>query len=253
MGAATAGDCCRLAASCSLPFSEEQNYNYFVIDTNMLLHHRKTVMSLVERSASMDSAIYIPIKVVQELDRLKLKMETKKAAQIAIKFLNLQLKMGGVVGESRAEQGRAIAAFPGGVDTPDDIILAAAMRLVNEEGVKVKLVTEDLSLQYFCMAERLPGLEVEDANSVLSAMEKDANKVVAAGTNKKAIVEEDKRLDVIDRKMEQITMMFDEMTKFKENMEKAEEPRARRPAGGRSRGRGGCVCLQLGRICPANS
>lgn len=143
--------------------SKKEKMNY-VLDTSVLVYHGESIHSFE------DANIYIPIEVLEEIDRLKTKMDLVGAnARYINKYLDQLRQEGSLLDGVSTEfnQKIFIADFsdidllPSTMeDCADNRIISCAAVLL-DEGKPVTLVSRDISLRVRCDILRIPAESYE--------------------------------------------------------------------------------------------
>ena len=141
----------------------------FVVDTNVLLHDPNALESFDEHD------IVIPMTVIEEVDRFKKDLnETGRNARQTSRYLDalrqkgslregVALPGGGSLKVAYEGDAQEAALIPWGKDTNDNRILSTALRLHQQLGGNVALVTRDTNMRLKCDALGVVAEDYENA------------------------------------------------------------------------------------------
>lgn len=126
-----------------------EDYMYFVLDTNVLIHNHKFVERLTDvvLPGTVGSMLYLPYIVIKELDKLKSKYQSdclqRVIAMRAIRFLNTKFDESfQIQAQSALEEADHLIK----IDCPDDSILNCCLQLQAQVPHMI-LLTNDANLR----------------------------------------------------------------------------------------------------------
>jgi len=128
-----------------------EDYMYFVLDTNVLIHNHKFVERLTDvvLPGTVGSMLYLPYIVIKELDKLKSKYQSdclqRVIAMRAIRFLNTKFD------ESFQIQGGSWIVYVNRWNLPMCIIFVAAQSALEEADHLIKIDCPDDSILNCCL------------------------------------------------------------------------------------------------------
>lgn len=142
------------------PYSSERRN--FVIDTSVLAHQGESIHSFAGHN------LYIPIEVLEELDNLKVRMDTVGAAcRYVNRYLDQLRDKGSLTDGVEIDDGQFIFItsssdmnlLPSGLsNTVDNRIISVAAGLI-EKGGNATVVSRDISLRVRCDAMDIPAID----------------------------------------------------------------------------------------------